>query len=344
MSTARVLYFTEPRGVRIREQPLGSPGPSELLIESECSAISPGTEGLVYRGEAPEGMARDPSIGSLQGDLEFPLAYGYALVGRVLEHGAEVPEEWAERRVFAFHPHATRALVTAEDAMPVPAEISSEAAALYPTLETAVGLVQDARPLLGERVLVTGQGVVGLSVTSLLARFPLDRLVTADRYANRRERSRALGADASVDPDGGSEALREAIGASEDGVDGYDLVLECSGAPEALDAAVSVAGYAGRIVVGSWYGRKRADLDLGGRFHRARIRIVSSQVSTVDPRLRGRWTRRRRGRTAWRMLQELDAADRFVTHRIPFEESARAYRLLEEEPDRALQVVLRYTD
>jgi hypothetical protein len=68
-----------------------------------------------------------------------------------------------------------------------------------------------------------------------------------------------------------------------------DLAIELSGAPEALDTAIALTGFAGRIVIGSWYGQKRAALDLGGRFHRSRIRLVSSQVSTIDPALSGRW-------------------------------------------------------
>ena len=49
-------------------------------------------------------------------------------------------------------------------------------------METAVNLVQDGAPILGERVLVLGQGVVGLLTASLLSEFPLESLVTVDNF------------------------------------------------------------------------------------------------------------------------------------------------------------------
>lgn len=336
---ARVLYFTGPHEVAVRSEAIPAPGPGELLIESERSGISSGTERLVYRGEAPEAMEADAALATLGGTLSFPLSYGYALVGRVAEVGDEVEEDWAGRRVFAFHPHASHAVVPVETVQRVPDACSAREAAMLPTVETAVNLVLDARPRLGERVLVLGQGMVGLTTTGLLAEFSLEHLVTSDRYARRRRVSRELGATATVDPTDGPDAFREPLSAG----DRYDLVLECTGRPEALDAAVEVAGFDGRIVVGSWYGTRKAELDLGGRFHRDRIQLVSSQVSTIAPELRGRWTKERRLSTAWRAAGRLDL-DRLVTHEVPFSDAARAYRLLDERPERTLQIVLDYSN
>ena len=53
-------------------------------------------------------------------------------------------------------------------------------------METAVNLVQDGSPKFGERVLVLGQGVIGLLTASLLDEYPLEILVTADCYERRR--------------------------------------------------------------------------------------------------------------------------------------------------------------
>ena len=73
-----------------------------------------------------------------------------------------------------------------------------------------------------------------------------------------------------------------------------DLCFELSGAPSALNTAISLTGFDGRIMIGSWYGQKQSGLDLGGRFHRSRIRLISSQVSTIAPELTGRWDKDRR--------------------------------------------------
>jgi len=186
--------------------------------------------------------------------------------------------------------------------------------------------------MLGERVMVFGQGVVGLLTTALLACFPLARLVTLDRYAPRREKSLAMGAHFSLDP-----AVPSALNLEPQA----DLVYELSGNPAALDQAIAATGVGGRVVIGSWYGQKQVVLNLGGRFHRSRIRLMSSQVSTVAPEWTGRWTQARRFETAWQMIEQIKPAQ-LVTHRFPVEQAAEAYALLDENPVEAMQVMLTY--
>jgi len=122
---------------------------------------------------------------------------------------------------------------------------------------------------------------------------------------------------------------------------GADLTYELSGNPMALDQAIAVTGFNGRIVIGSWYGQMRADLNLGGRFHRSRLRLISSQVSTVAPEWGGRWTKNRRLQVAWRMLQQVRPAH-LITHRFPFEQASQAYDLLDQHPEDAIQVLFAY--
>lgn len=330
---ARAVSFLGPEELAVVEEPIREPDPDEALVEVECSGISPGTELLLYRGEAPTDLPADETIPALDGDLEYPFRYGYAVVGRVVEVGEGVDPGWLDRRAFAFHPHASHATLPADELQPVPEGLSATAATLLPNVEAAVNFAMDARPIVGERAVVFGQGVLGLLTTALLAEHPLEALCTVDRYPLRRDRSRALGADATFDP-GEEEPLRESLG-------GADLAVELSGNPAALDAAIDVTGYDGRVIIGSWYGNKSVDLELGGRFHRSRISMESSQVSTIDPELRGRWEKDRRLGVAWDRLADLDTGA-LLTHRFPIEEAPKAYRLLAERPDEAIGAVLTY--
>jgi threonine dehydrogenase-like Zn-dependent dehydrogenase len=184
---------------------------------------------------------------------------------------------------------------------------------------------------------VFGQGIVGLLTTALLGRFPLASLAALDRYPLRRQASLQAGATACLDP--ASPDVMERLLALNPG--GADLVYELSGAPATLDQAISAAAFTGRVVVGSWYGQKRAELGLGGHFHRSRIRLVSSQVSSIAPELSGRWSVERRFSQAWTRLVEIDPA-RWITHRFPFAQSADAYRLLDADPAGAIQVLFTY--
>src|SRR5688572_17658456 len=103
MKKRQTLYFTAPGRVEVREQALPVPAAGQLLVETVVSAISSGTEMLVYRGQFPK-MAVDASIASLACEFVYPLAYGYAAVGRVTQAGAGLPSDWLGRLVFSFQP------------------------------------------------------------------------------------------------------------------------------------------------------------------------------------------------------------------------------------------------
>ncbi len=337
----QAVYFTGPRKAEVKEEPVPELQPGKVLIQTAYSAISPGTEILIYRGQAPEDLATDDQITALSGSLRFPLKYGYASVGRVVSLGEGVDPSWSRQRVFAFNPHETYFLASPNDLIKIPDGISWEAATFLANMETAVNFVHDGRPLLGEIAVVIGQGVVGLLTTMLLHLFPLAGLVTVEPILRRREISLSVGADASLDPSGSGGEAQILATLDRLGADRADLVYEISGSPEALNLALAVTGVSGRIIIGSWYGQKRAPLDLGGRFHRSRIELKSSQVSTVDPRLSGRWSKSRRLAIALAMLSEV-GPDRLITHRFPITDAAGAYELVDAQPKDTLQVLLEY--
>jgi threonine dehydrogenase-like Zn-dependent dehydrogenase len=207
----------------------------------------------------------------------------------------------------------------------------AEQAVFLPSMETAVNLVMDSRPLAGERVVIFGQGVVGLMMTSLLARYPLGELIAVDGYAKRREVACRWGARRALDPSDLAELAEY----------DPDLIVELSSNPAALEAALQIAGFGARIVVGSWYGDKPVTLPLGGPFHRNRIQIVSSQVSTVDGQFHNRWSKARRLQLAWQLLQATPVQE-LITHRMQLAEAPAAYELLDRHPEQALQVVFTY--
>ncbi|MFH1381654.1 MAG: zinc-binding alcohol dehydrogenase [Chloroflexota bacterium] len=336
------LYFGGSRQVSVREEPVPPLAPGQVLVHTVLSAISAGTELLIYRGEAPVNEPVDEVIAALPGTFGFPLKYGYSTVGQVIATGAEVDPSWEGVMVFAFHPHESYFAASPSELMPLPDAIAVEDAVFLPNMETAINFVMDGQPLIGEQVVVFGQGIVGLLTTALLAQFPLAGLVTLDRYRRRRDTSLRLGAHASLDPKS-PKAIERAISLLQGTrpYPGADLAYELSGAPDALEQAMAVVGFSGRVVIGSWYGQKRVEVDLGGRFHRSRIRLISSQVSTVAPELTGRWSKARRFQIAWQMLQKVKPSH-YISHNFHITQAAEAYRLLDENPAEVIQVTLTY--
>lgn len=338
------LYFTAPSKVSVREEPLPSPGAGQILVKTLVSAISPGTELLMYRGQAPDDIPLDENISALKASHSYPFKYGYSAVGQVIALGDGVSSSWEGKTVFAFHPHESYFVSSPAEVIPIPADLPLEEAAFLPNMETAISFVMDGRPLIGEKVVVFGQGIVGLLTTSLLARMPLAGLVTIDKYPLRRKASLELGAHSSLDPEAPS-ALKELMPSSgeEHSESGADLTYELSGNPAALRQAIAVTGFCGRVLIGSWYGQLRADLDLGGRFHRSRIHLLSTQVSTIAPDLTGRWTKTRRLQVALEMLKELKPS-RLITHRFWIGHAPEAYAMIDRHPEDVIQVLLTYDD
>lgn len=315
---------------------LPAPDPEQVVVQVEYSGISAGSEMLVYRGELPDLVEAD--VDPVARGLQYPTPFGYCSVGRVVALGDEVDPAWLDRRVFAFQPHTSSYMVHPEGLIIVPEDVPPLDAVFLANAETALNLVHDSAPLLGERVLVLGQGTVGLLTAALLQTMWPACLVTADLIAARRQVSADLGVTAVLDP-AESEFISKARSLSQG--DGFDTVIELTGNPSALNAAVETAAFGGRIIVGSWYGRKRAPLDLGGRFHRSRIRLVSSQVSTIAPELSGRWTKARRFQVAWDAIRRIRPS-RWITHRFPVERADEAFQLLDAAQPETLQVVFEY--
>ncbi len=330
----QTLYFIAPGQVSLQSEELPPLQPEQVLVQTSLSAISAGTELLFYGGHFPRDIPVDESLPALSQESAYPLKYGYSLVGRVIAVGSAIENGWENRLVFSFHPHESHFYAKTSELIPIPDGISLEDAVFLPNMETAVNLVMDGAPLIGERVVVFGQGVVGLLTAALLARVPLSKLITFDRYPIRHRASLEMGAFASFDPDEITQA--KSILSHE-----ADLSYELSGSPDALNQAIAITGYAGRVVIGSWYGQKKASLDLGGRFHRSRIRLLSSQVSTIAPEFSARWDKGRRLAVAWEMIRQIQPS-RLITRRIPFDQAQSAYEMLDRNPEQNLQVIFTY--
>ena len=329
------VWFPEPRRVEIREEAAAAVGPDAVRVRGLVSGLSAGSELLVYTGHAPHDLRPDlPTIG---GDFGFPVKFGYANVGRVVETGSAVEGLAVDDLVFVHHPHQTEYVVPADAVLRLPPDLSPETGVFSANLETAVTVALDAHPRLGEAVLVVGQGVVGLLITMLLRRAGARPIVTVDLHPRRREASASVGADHVLEPDADLvERVSDLTGRR-----GVDVAVEVSGSPAALQTCIDAVAFAGTVVVASWYGTRDATLALGGAFHRRRLRVVGSQVSTLDPALAPRWDRTRRTALVGELLRELPLGP-LVTHRFPFRQAASAYEMLDATPGEAVQVVLEY--
>lgn len=327
MGEARRVVFVGPRQVELAQVDVPDPRPGELLVRTLRSGISSGTELLAYRGLLDPELPLDETIGALGGTFRYPFTYGYSCVGTVERSAGSLSPGTL---VFAFHPHQDRFVVSEADALVLADGTDPRAATLLPLVETALQLSLDAGPVSHETVVVLGLGVVGVLTAMLLQRAGAT-VLAADPLAERRALAAALGVRA-VAPDELPARLPPG---------GVPLLVELSGAPAALADGLALVAHEGTVLVGSWYGTQQVPLALGGAFHRRRLTIRSSQVSTIPAALAARWDAARRRRVVVELLGVLPLSA-LATTEVAFEDAPAAYDALDRRAAQVVHVALRY--
>jgi 2-desacetyl-2-hydroxyethyl bacteriochlorophyllide A dehydrogenase len=334
---AQAVWFAAPRRAQLRTEAVPPPGPGQVRVQTIVSALSHGTERLVYRGKVHTDLPLD--LPTFAGSFGFPIKYGYAAVGRVLDVGPDVATHAPGDVVFVLHPHQTTFTVPAALATRMPPNIDPLVGVFTANGETAVNIVHDTPLHFGETVLVFGQGVVGLLVAALLRWAGARRVFAVEPLPVRQALARSMGVDAVFAP---GDDLQQQIRAANNGR-APDIAIEASGAGAALQSAIDLVADDGTVVVASWYGTTPVSLQLGGHFHRGRVRLFSSQVGQLNPELGRRWDYARRTDTVLDLLPRLPLAS-LITHRIPFADAPTAYDLLDEQAEEMGQIVLVYDE
>ena len=305
--------------------------PGQTRVRTLYSGISAGTELLAYRGQLDPALPLDESLGALQGTFEYPFCYGYSCVGRV-EESDELPEGTL---VFAFHPHQDRFVAPTSDLIPL-GEVDPRQATLFPLVETTLQVALDAGAVQEEPVLVLGLGVVGMLTSVLLSRAGA-RVTAAEPRGWRRALAASIGIEA-VEPGELGDVVKR-----ETGGDGVSLVVEASGSADALGPALDLLRHEGHALVASWYGTKDVTLPLGGAFHRRRLTIRSTQVSTIPSHLSSRWTLERRRAVVQGLLTELPL-QALATHTFAFRDAPAAFEAIDRGDEGIVHVALSYEE
>lgn len=297
---ADAFWVCEPGRGEIRPAPLPAPGPGQVLVRTLHSAVSRGTETLVFRGGVPRDQYSVMRAPFQEGEFPGPVKYGYLNVGAV-EQG---PAELVGRTVFCLYPHQSGYVVPASAVHPVPDGVPAGRAVLAGTVETAVNALWDAAPLVGDRVAVVGGGMVGCCTARLLSRIPGVRVTLIDVDPGRAEQAAALGVDFAL-PDSADGDL--------------DLVVHASATSAGLQRSLDLLTDDATVIDLSWYGDTAVNLALGSAFHSRRLTIRASQVGAVAAARRHRRSTGDRVELALELLRD-PAFDCLLTGASPFAE------------------------
>lgn len=269
-----------------------------VTVRALYSGVSRGTESLVFNGRVPESEYQRMRAPFQEGDFPFPVKYGYASVGEVVDG----PSELIGRPVFCLYPHQSRYTVPVSAVTLLPDGLPVERAVLAANMETAINGLWDASPGIGDRIAVIGLGVVGLLVGWLANQIPGTRVTVIDTNPGREAAAKKLGLDFGV-------ALER---------DDHDVVFHTSGHPSGLETALAAAGTEGRIIEMSWYGDQPVPVPLGAQFHSRRLQIRSSQVGRIAPHRQPRWNHGQRLELALSLLRD-SSLDALISGESPFD-------------------------
>lgn len=360
--------------LELQEVPAPVPPPGGILVQTTCSVISPGTEkmkveqarmSLLQKAKARPDQVKKvldtarilgwkAAMEKVRNRLESPSPLGYSAAGVVLA----VDEMNSRFRVgdrvacggaeCAFHAQ----MIAVPDllATKIPDEVEDWQAA-YTTLSAiSMQAVRQASVQLGDRVLVLGQGLVGLLATSLL-RASGARVMGADYVPARLDTALALGAERVVNP--GQTRLADAV-REWTGGDGVDAVLLCVGGKgsDAADTAITCLRDRGvMVIVGiydaelSWKTAYMKDIQV--RYSR------SYGPGRYDPQYEWggkdypigyvRWTENRNFESCLQLMKtgQLNLAP-VTTRRAQFTEAVSVYDALMQPGNADIGVVLEY--
>ncbi|WP_348789993.1 zinc-binding alcohol dehydrogenase [Leifsonia sp. NPDC080035] len=269
MIDATAFWLERPGTGALRTQPVAPPGPDEVLVRTLFTGVSRGTEATVFGGRVPAGEHERMRAPFQEGDFPAPVKYGYLNVG-VVEDG---PAGLVGSTVFTLYPHQSAFVVPASAVVPVPDGVPARRAVLAGAVETAVNILWDAGPLLGDRIAVIGAGMIGCGVARLAQAIPGTEVTLVDTDPGRRSVADRLGASFALPQD----APRD-----------RDIVIHTSGSEAGLRLALETVATDGEVIEAGWFGDRPVTLPLGADFHSRRLTIRASQVGAVSARRRDR--------------------------------------------------------
>ena len=301
--SAKTVYFTAADTVEVRTDTIAPPDEEHALFNSRLMAISPGTERQIYKGNFIRGKKADPSIDCTEGEFCYPFSYGYI----------NVVEDSSGERYFGFMHHADKVFARREDLHRLDSSINDETALFIPHMETAVSIIHDTKPKLGDRVLITGAGIIGtLTYRILSGLMGIETIV----FDINPEKEIWFPAD---DFFSERDALMNEVP--------FDLCIDASGSPGGLQTCIENSQMEGSITIASWYGERQIPINLGGGFHWKRLKLVSSQVSNLPQSLGHNWNKKRRFNLVSELLGKIKTDD-LLTHRYMIDDAPEAYKLI----------------
>jgi len=329
------IVFPERFKIKIEKFKIREIKEEETLIETEASLISTGTELTALTGDFPKPSAWASYV-------KYPFIAGYSSVGRITKVGTGVKEFKVGDRVAAMSPHATHAVVKADQLIKVPENVGVEEACFHTIASGVMNSVRLAKVSLGDSVVIVGLGLLGQMVTIFSRAAGAFPIIAVDLSEERLKLANISGATATIRADRWEDVQETVTKLTKRRM--ADKVFEVTGNPEVIPKAIKLAKRQGCLVVLS-SPRGKTTLDFHDEVNSPSRIIIgthfSSQPSYETPY--NPWTRKRNTELFFDLISsKILKIDHLITHRFSWREAEKAYKMLLKDRTKALGVILHF--
>ena len=329
MKAQRVVWPSRAK-VEVESWTLPPLGADEVLVATECTLISPGTERAFLLG-LPNAQGR------------YPSRPGYSNIGTVVEVGKAVTDYKVGERVASTQGHTSHFIASPNRLLKVASpDVPAEEVVFFNLGAIALQGVRKARIELGEAALVLGQGLIGLLSIQLSKLSGAMPVIAADLTDSRLEISKRIGADCTLNPEDAN--FSERLSDTTKG-DGPTVVIEATGHPDAITTALDAAGWGARVVLLASTRGETPNVNFYRDVHKKGL-ILYGAHNAIRPRQESSsnfWTLEDDSLLLLSLIAQkrLNIAS-LISHRVPGEDAPKAYQLLMEWNPGLLGVVLQW--
>ncbi|MDC7287592.1 zinc-binding alcohol dehydrogenase [Blautia schinkii] len=336
------VISTEPRKAFIREYEDAPLKDHEIRAEVHYAAAKHGTEFTHFRGLDPFlEHVFDEELLLFQKSQEaaekpFCMRPGNMWVGQVTEIGAGVTGISIGERIAGYGPFKSTHTLKEHEALRMPDRMTWKEAMCYDPLQFALGGIRDGQVRVGDNVVISGLGAIGLLAAQLARLAGAARVIVCDPIEKRRQTALDNGADMALDSSAVDVGLE--IKKATDGR-GADVAVETSGNYHALQQVIRGIAYNGNIAVVGWYHECSGGLDLGREAHFNQPNILISRACSEPNREYPRWSFERICKTSWDMLGKgMLKCENLVDPVVPIEKAADTYMEIEQNPSGSVKL------
>ena len=327
------VVFTEPKHVTIENRPIPKPADGGMLVRTQKTLISTGTELTILNGEFPPNS-------NWAGYGKFPFVAGYNNIGVVIEVGKNVDQNWVGRKVASYAPHSAHTVLSPERVRVVHREIPDEEAVFFTIAEIVMNGVRRGQVTWGESVIVYGLGLLGQLVVRfchLAGARPVIGIDISEKRLGMLPDAPGISGLSPQETD-----IAKVVGELTKNRMG-DVVFEVTGNPDLIPEEFRVLKRQGRLVVLSSPRGVTRNFDFHDLCNSPSFTIIGAHNGS-HPRFEtpyNQWTQKRHAELFFNLVGdgEIDMKP-LITHRIPYAEAPETYQMLLNDRTRAMGVVI----